>query len=265
MSTTGSHVHLQQCSSRARATRCVSCNVTSNRSRSAKTLVGTGQINPPASSGCTEQHAPSSGPQCRATLPTVSNAAPSADFGYKSPGHRNAVSRLRLQVARCLRNQPPTSNIKKIHFRAPHNASCVFTEHVNKRRIPSTPSINCGPSAHTYEFRKEVELFLTDKKSGRSHYWDKKWVTKLAYPSNVSFLYIFFYTCVCLAIPSLQLRLTTSLFSNLDSKLKTNSQYLSIDQCRVLVLICSHILLRSCLAQIPLALCSALSSDHYAH
>jgi hypothetical protein len=56
---------------------------------------------------------------------------------------------------------------------------------------------------------------------------------------------IFFYcdTFVSLAIPSLQLRLTTSLFSNLDSKLKTNSQYLSIDQCRVLVLICSSALL----------------------
>jgi hypothetical protein len=54
---------------------------------------------------------------------------------------------------------------------------------------------------------------------------------------------------VSLAIPSLQLRLTTSLFSNLDSKLKTNSRYLSIDQCSVLVLICSHILLRSCLVQ----------------
>jgi hypothetical protein len=77
--------------------------------------------------------------------------------------------------------------------------------------------------------------------------------------------FFFFYTFVYLAIPSLQLRLTTSLFSNLHSKLKANSQYLSIDQCRVLVLICSHILLRSCLAQIPLALCSAFSSDHYAH
>jgi hypothetical protein len=57
-------------------------------------------------------------------------------------------------------------------------------------------------------------------------------------------LNIFFMTPLYLLIPSLQLRLITSLFSNLDSKLKTNSQYLSIDQCRVLVLICSHILLR---------------------
>jgi hypothetical protein len=77
--------------------------------------------------------------------------------------------------------------------------------------------------------------------------------------------YDFFDTFVSLAISSLQLRLTTSLFSNLDSKLRTNSQYLAMDQCRALVLICSHILLRSCLAQIPLALCSAFSSDHYAH
>jgi hypothetical protein len=51
-------------------------------------------------------------------------------------------------------------------------------------------------------------------------------------------------TFVSPAIPSLQLRLTTSLYSSLDSKLKTNTQYLSIDQCRVLVLICSHILPR---------------------
>jgi hypothetical protein len=64
-------------------------------------------------------------------------------------------------------------------------------------------------------------------------------------------IFLFFIdTFVSLAIHSLQLRLTTSLFSNLDSKLKTNSQYVSIDQCRVLVLVCSHILLRSCLAQI---------------
>jgi hypothetical protein len=78
-------------------------------------------------------------------------------------------------------------------------------------------------------------------------------------------MYIFLLTpFVCLTIPSLQLKLTISLFSNLDSKLKINSQYLSIDQCRVLVLICSHILLRSCLAQIPLALCSAFNSDHCA-
>jgi hypothetical protein len=60
-------------------------------------------------------------------------------------------------------------------------------------------------------------------------------------------------TFVCLAIPSLQLRLTTALFSNLDSALKSNTQHISIDQCRVLVLICS----RSCLARIPPALCSA--------
>jgi hypothetical protein len=77
--------------------------------------------------------------------------------------------------------------------------------------------------------------------------------------------FIFIDTFASLAIPSLQLRLTTSLFSNLDSKLKTNSQYLIIDQCRALVIICLHIILRSCLAQIPLALCSAFSSDHYAH
>jgi hypothetical protein len=57
--------------------------------------------------------------------------------------------------------------------------------------------------------------------------------------SNVLEKQVFFIdTIVSLAIPGLQLRLTTSLFSDLDSKLRTNSQYLSIDQCRVLVLIC---------------------------
>jgi hypothetical protein len=61
--------------------------------------------------------------------------------------------------------------------------------------------------------------------------------------------FLFIDTFVSLAIPSLQFRLTTSSFSNLNSTLKTNTQYLSIVQCRVLVLICSHILLRSCLAQ----------------
>jgi hypothetical protein len=70
-------------SSRVRVARSLSSNVTTNRSRSAKTLVGTGQINPPASSGSTEQHAPSRESQCRATLPTVSIAAPSADFDHK--------------------------------------------------------------------------------------------------------------------------------------------------------------------------------------
>jgi hypothetical protein len=54
------------------------------------------------------------------------------------------------------------------------------------------------------------------------------------------FFFIIIDTFVSLAIPSLQLRLTTSLFSNLDSKLKTYIPYLSIDQYRVLVLICSH-------------------------
>jgi hypothetical protein len=42
--------------------------------------------------------------------------------------------------------------------------------------------------------------------------------------------HFFIDTHVSLAIPSLQLRLTTSLFANLDSKLKTNTQSLSIIQ-----------------------------------
>jgi hypothetical protein len=82
-------------------------------------------------------------------------------------------------------------------------------------------------------------------------FWSAIW--RSSYRMNKNYIFFFIDTFVSLAIPSLQLRLTTSLLSNLDSTLKTNTQYLSIDQCRVLVLICSHILLR-CLAQIPLAL-----------
>jgi hypothetical protein len=90
-------------------------------------------------------------------------------------------------------------------------------------------------------------------------------VSYLTYLQCVVLDFVFVDTFVSLAIPSLQLRLTTSLFSNLDSMLKTNTQYLSIVQCRVLVLICSHVLPHSCLAQIPIALFSAFNSDHYAH
>jgi hypothetical protein len=71
--------------------------------------------------------------------------------------------------------------------------------------------------------------------------------------------FFFIDTFVSLAIPSLQLRLTTSLFSNLDSKLKTNSQYLSIDQCRVQVLICLHGQIAQAL-QLPLP-CTKLATD----
>jgi hypothetical protein len=106
-------------SSAVRVARSVSRNVTTNRSRSAKTLVGTGQINPPASSGSTEQHALSSEPQCRATLPIVSNATPSADFDHKSPGHRSPVSRLRPQVARPSQSFQPTSTTSRPAIAAP--------------------------------------------------------------------------------------------------------------------------------------------------
>ena len=41
-----------------------------------------------------------------------------------------------------------------------------------------------------YELRKEVQLFLTDKKSELSHYFqNKKWVARLAYLSDI-FSYI---------------------------------------------------------------------------
>jgi hypothetical protein len=89
-------------SSAVRVARSVRRNVTTDRSRSTKTLVGTSQINSPASLGFTEQHASPSELHWRATLPAVFQAStPSADFNYKSPGHRN---------------RPPTSNIKELHI-----------------------------------------------------------------------------------------------------------------------------------------------------
>jgi hypothetical protein len=55
----------------------------------------------------------SSEPQSRASTPSSLQAAtPSADFNYKSPGHRN---------------QPPTSNIKELHLKRR-----IFTERANK-------------------------------------------------------------------------------------------------------------------------------------
>jgi hypothetical protein len=167
-------------SSAVRVAHFVSRKVSTNRSRSAKTLVGTGQINPPAPSGSTEQHAPSSEPQFRATFPTSSPAiamptsttsrlaiaAPSADFEHKSPGHHSAVSRLRAQVARPSQRRQPTSSTSRLAIaapsadfehkspaasatnrrpatsRAPHNASCVFTECVNKGVYHLQPNLN---------------------------------------------------------------------------------------------------------------------------
>jgi hypothetical protein len=62
----------QQCSSSVCVARSVSRIVTTDRSRSAKTLVGTSQINSLASSGFTEQHTSPSEPQWIAsTLPAV--------------------------------------------------------------------------------------------------------------------------------------------------------------------------------------------------
>jgi hypothetical protein len=84
-----------------------------------KAPTSTDQINSQTSSVFTEQHALSSEPQCRATLPIVSNAAPSqptstttslpaitapsADFNHKSPGHRSAFSlKSKVPDNRCL-------------------------------------------------------------------------------------------------------------------------------------------------------------------
>jgi hypothetical protein len=100
-----------------RIARSVSRNATSDRSRSAKTLVGTSQINSLASSGFTDQHAPSSEPQWRATFPAVVQAAtPSADLNYSRP-------------AIAINLRPVTS---RAPLQAPHKASCVFPERANK-------------------------------------------------------------------------------------------------------------------------------------
>jgi hypothetical protein len=66
-------------------------------------------------------------------------------------------------------------------------------------------------------------------------------ITSSPHHSVASWFGWFFFTVtfVSFVIPSLQLWLTTSLFYNLDSTLKTNSQYLSIVQCRVLVMDCT--------------------------
>ena len=51
--------------------------------------------------------------------------------------------------------------------------------------------VSCGEVLkRSYELRKEVQLFLIDKKSDLSHYFqDKKWIASLAYLSDI-FSYI---------------------------------------------------------------------------
>jgi hypothetical protein len=121
-------VEFKQCSSRGRTARSVSRNVTNDRSRSAKTLVGTSQINSLASSGFTEQHSRSSEPQRKATFPAVFQAAtPSVDFNYS-----------RLAIA--INSRPVTSGAPPQTL---HNASGVFTERANKSAYYLQPSINC--------------------------------------------------------------------------------------------------------------------------
>jgi hypothetical protein len=104
---------------------------------SAKTSVETSQINSLASSGFTEQHAPSSELQWKAILPAVFQAAtPSADFNYKSPGHHAITTNRRPVTSRTL---PQAS----------HNISCVFAERANKSAYHLQPSINCGDTPTT--------------------------------------------------------------------------------------------------------------------
>jgi hypothetical protein len=89
----------------------------------------------PASSGFTEQHAPSSELQWITTLPAVFQAAtPSADFNYCCP----AIATNRRPVT----SSPP--------LQAPHNASCVFTGRGNKSAYHQQPKINCEEIHPTY-------------------------------------------------------------------------------------------------------------------
>jgi hypothetical protein len=57
-----------------------------------------------------------------------------------------------------------------------------------------------------------------------------KYSVQAVHPFTFHWIYVFFIidTFVSLAIPSLQRRLTTSLFLNLDSTLETKTQYLNI-------------------------------------
>jgi hypothetical protein len=141
MPLTGYHVHFQQCTSRVRVARSVNRNVTSGRSRSAKTLVGpAGLTHSLASSGLTEQHAPSSEPQGGATLPAVFQAAtPSADFSYSRP-------------AIAINRRPVTS-------RAPHNASCVFTERANKSAYHLQWILIVRGNPHNFYIKEEFTLW----------------------------------------------------------------------------------------------------------
>jgi hypothetical protein len=67
---------------------------------SAKTLVGTGQI------GFIGLHWTARPMELASVRSNTPNSL-----------QRSAISRLRPQVTRCLRNQPPTSHIKKLHFK----------------------------------------------------------------------------------------------------------------------------------------------------
>jgi hypothetical protein len=104
-------------------------NVTSGRSRSAKTLVGTATSTSWlhwASLNSTPHRASPSEEQA---LPAVFQAAtPSADFNY---------SCLAIAI-----NRRPV--ISRAPPQALHNASCVFTERVNKSAYHLQPNINCG-------------------------------------------------------------------------------------------------------------------------
>jgi hypothetical protein len=121
-------------SSAVRVPLSVSRNVTTDRSRSAKTLVGTSQINSLASSGFTDQHASPSEPQWKASsLPAVSKQQ------RRQP--TSTTSRQAIATDR----RPVTS---RSSAQAPHNGSRAFRECINKSAYHLQPSINCGYKPH---------------------------------------------------------------------------------------------------------------------
>jgi hypothetical protein len=119
----------KQCSSGVCGVCYVSLNVTSNRSRSAKTQVGTSQINSLASSGFNDSTPHRASTSEEQALPAVfPTATPSSDFNYSHP----AITIISRPVTA---RAPPEAS---------HNASGVFTVHVNKRAYHLQSSIICG-------------------------------------------------------------------------------------------------------------------------
>jgi hypothetical protein len=111
--------------------------VSSDRSRSAKTLVGTSQINSLALLGFTES--------------TPQRASPSENqhSQQSSKQQRRRPTSTTSRPAIAINRRPVASRTPP---QAPHNANCVFTEFVNRSAYHLQPSINCGDPPPPQEF-----------------------------------------------------------------------------------------------------------------